>query len=364
MGWLLTYAAHSTILLVAAAVLDRWAKTDPPSRAGLWRAAALAGLFTASCSLLLSSGRQPAETAPHAVWIEADRRTTVGPEAPALARIETRVQRSATTNRSGVGLLWVWGLGVVVLFGRLMVDERARRRVVRGLRPAGPRGRRILEDVSGASMTATLWRSAEVAAPCLVDRRRIVLPDWCEDEMSDAELRGVLGHEWAHVVRRDTVWSALFQGLTTVLWFQPLNRLALARSRDAAELACDDRAVACTGDGYGLAASIARVAESLTPSAWVPDVSIFGAGGQPLEDRVRRILNPPPVRPSPRWLGPVLVLGVMAPACFLPALGPRERIRTVLAVERTLHVTDAPGPLVEVIVGTADRFVLLSSDDG
>lgn len=404
-AWLLTYAAHSSLLLCAAALLDHQVRSDPASRSLLWRTAAIAGVVTASIAWVGSApghvtltGGKAGGGAP-ALWIEAEHgsleRGRVDPPAVIDARrIETRrieatfvsvdtcsdvgapraavppaverLRSACSLHRSKAvwapPILWLWLLGIAFLSVRLGAELIGRRRVVRGLSPAGPRVCRVFGTLPGSPASATLWTSGEVAAPCVVGSR-IVLPRWCEEEMSDAELRGVLGHEFAHVLRRDPAWSLLFRGLVTVFWFQPLNRWAWARVRDASELACDDWTVEHTGDGYGLAASIARVAEALTPLRWVSDVSMLGAGRLPLEERVLRILKPSPVRARPPWLIPVLAALVVTPAWLLPTVGPFGRVATVVAVERVLHV-DSVGFDDEALLGRSELIVFRRAERG
>ncbi len=71
-------------------------------------------------------------------------------------------------------------------------------------------------------------------------RRACPASRFCYARSNDAELRAVLAHEFAHVHRRDVLWSGLLPAVAAALWIQPLNRVALVRVSEAAEHACDD----------------------------------------------------------------------------------------------------------------------------
>lgn len=112
---------------------------------------------------------------------------------------------------------------------------------------------------SGEPAHASLTKSADALAEKLGTKRvPIIVVDgvsspflWCfgrlvlvwprhlADGPLDAELRGVMAHELAHVVRRDhwIAWGALAAGI--LWWWNPLCRLVRRELEDAAEFACD-----------------------------------------------------------------------------------------------------------------------------
>ena len=56
----------------------------------------------------------------------------------------------------------------------------------------------------------------------------------------------MLAHEVAHLVRRDPHWLVAARVIETVLFVQPLNRLARLRLQEVAEYLSDDWAMART----------------------------------------------------------------------------------------------------------------------
>jgi BlaR1 peptidase M56 len=88
-----------------------------------------------------------------------------------------------------------------------------------------------------------------------------VLPDGIEQQLSPSELTALLAHEVAHLVRRDPWWLVIGEVLCSCLAFQPLNFLARRRWQQAAELLCDDWAVAQRISATSLASCLTRIAE-------------------------------------------------------------------------------------------------------
>ncbi|MBI3347116.1 MAG: M48 family metalloprotease, partial [Burkholderiales bacterium] len=211
---------------------------------------------------------------------------------------------------AGLGLQWAWlrrsvrRLPVLVdprwqgLAARLAADMGVPRPALRHARPG--------------------W-----ASPLLAPGRVLCLPAWCLD-LPDDEARAVLGHELAHLRRRDPAWRLLAAVLRALLWPQALNRVALQRLDLLAELACDAAAAAPSGQRLALAQSLLRCAEALKGQgvSHGPALACGAASaGSPLFARVRRLLKPddnaPRERRALRW---GLVTAMLAALVALPAV--------------------------------------------
>ena len=120
---------------------------------------------------------------------------------------------------------------------------------------------------------------------------RIVLPIGIENRLTPAELRALLAHELAHLVRGDTIWLWIGRVLCSCLAFQPCNFVARAAWRRAAEFQCDDWAVRHAVDPLTLARSLTLVAEWRLNSRVC--AATLAASGQRshLTDRVERLLH-------------------------------------------------------------------------
>jgi len=92
-------------------------------------------------------------------------------------------------------------------------------------------------------------------------RWTIVLPTGMEQRLGKDELKALLAHELAHLVRGDVRWLWIGRVLCSCLAFQPLNFLARRRWQHAAEFLCDDWAVGRGGSAISLARCLTRIAE-------------------------------------------------------------------------------------------------------
>ena len=92
-------------------------------------------------------------------------------------------------------------------------------------------------------------------------RWTIVLPANSDKRLCKDELRALLAHELAHLVRGDLWWLWIGRLLCACLAFQPLNFLARRRWRQATEYLCDEWALQCGVTGLSLARCLTRIAQ-------------------------------------------------------------------------------------------------------
>ena len=135
------------------------------------------------------------------------------------------------------------------------------------------------EPADGAAFTGGLLRPF------------ICLPRRSWDRLDAEERHAVLGHELAHVRWADATLLALVRAVTDLLWFVPGSGRLARQLAVAVELAADDGALAGGARPLKLASALLR---SISPA---PAAAIGAAGGA-LQQRVRRLLNPQPSRPS------------------------------------------------------------------
>lgn len=169
---------------------------------------------------------------------------------------------------------------------------------------------------------------------------QIVLPARAVEELSSQELRGLLAHELAHLVRGDQWWLLLGRLLAVCFGWQPLNRIALREWQRASEYLCDAWAIQRSVPRLSLARCLTTVAE------WrlVGLATVAGLGsGNPsnLSQRVERLVDDVPLAdPWQRYsrrhllaaLGCAIAVGMvsLAPAATLPG---RPEVTIATAVD-------------------------------
>jgi Zn-dependent protease with chaperone function len=150
----------------------------------------------------------------------------------------------------------------------------------------------LLRMIPRAPEVVLLW-APDGAEPAAfgINRWTIVLPQRAVVALSEDELRALLAHELAHLVRGDSLWLCICRVLCSCLAFQPLNHLARREWQRTAEFLCDNWAISRTGSPLALARCLTEVAswrlETPAPAA------ILAATGRKsgLVDRIERLLD-------------------------------------------------------------------------
>lgn len=328
--WLATYAVHSTLLVLTALLLtSRWSpvRLGVSARDLLWKCALIGGLITASIQPVLGRvpvggrwdlGRVGAVNQEVRVVIrnlERPVETNIAPSSTTLGVPVHRPDAAFVTLLSGVSLarvaiVLVWTVGALVALltharGVTRLDRWLRSRRQVELSPASD-VLRYLTQQAGLRRPVYLSTSDQLWSPAAIDGSEICVPRRFLTDVGVLEQESILAHELAHVVRRDVLWLRLTNLVTTVFFFQPLNRVARARWLDNAEFAADDWAVRQTRDPLRLARGLAAVASWIETSK--PRLALPGMASSKrstLVRRVTRLTTPrhPAEHASPRpWL--------------------------------------------------------------
>lgn len=341
--WLCSYLLHSSLLIGGLWAAERagWlAGMATATQETLWRLALLGGLVSASLPLLPTASdavpgdmARPALVAQDAAPLPADVKPIVvdAPVATApsaqLGALPLATSLAPSAHDVAVGFVALWLAGALLMLLGLALQWVWLRRVVRRLPEVVDRRWRELAAGLALDLRVPLpaLRHARAgwASPLLAPGRVLCLPAWSLD-LPDDEARAVLGHELAHLQRRDPAWRLLAAVIKALLWPQALNRVALQRLDLLAELACDAAAAAPCGQRLALAQSLLRCAEALKAQGGRHGPALAcgaASAGSPLFARVRSLLRPegeegPRERRGLRWglAGVMLVALVALPA--------------------------------------------------
>jgi beta-lactamase regulating signal transducer with metallopeptidase domain len=338
-GWLLTYAVHSTVLLLLAWILASRVKSHR-IRETLWKTALFGGFLTATGQSLLSVRPLGGRMTVAAVQ-PAPAGVSEGPRAGIVSNeIESDAAGLADPSAAGSGLtsdspppvglrfsaltliLMAWGAGAALLLARYLVLRLRFARRIAARRPVteGPVAEMLAELCAEAGVIRPVVLSASRAlpSPVALGGREIAVPEAALTDLEPGQQRSMLAHELAHLERGDPRWLTAACLAECVGFVQPLNRLARKRMQESAEYLCDEWAVRRTGSGVLLAKCLAKVAEWLESAPRTVPLAGMAEDRSHLVARVRRLLDghPFPKAPARKTLhivsGAILALTILA----------------------------------------------------
>ncbi len=333
--WLLTYAAHGALLTALAALAERTRWGAAASRRdALWKLALVGGIVTSVGFVAVGSAPSGA----------AVRLSPTGVIAPAV--------ESGGASWLAVG--WIVITAVLALRAarawHVGVRSAGRRRVMR----AGAARAILMEILGPAADRVTLTCSRTLAVPVAFGRE-ICVPVRALRELRHDELRALLAHEAAHVVRRDAAWLMISAAVRTLGWWQPLNVVAAARLRLAMELCCDERAAADRDERDALARCLVKVAEWSVADLRPAPLAAMASRGSALRHRLDSLLHDAPRnnRRARPWLW---VTAVALPAVWLaPVVTVANLSRAPAAAIRLVRQAPAPDAAPAPVAAESER---------
>lgn len=308
-GWLLTYLFHSTLLLGPVLVLSYVLRQRALwLQEGLLRLALLGGVLSAALMPLTLSGEpRPAAVTSSAEAIPLGPSLTVGqhlqPAAPAVSAPLRPAPRLESPPRALVLRAGAWPqhlvlasltLTLALLAGYLGAWRRLGRLLADRTPVRDPEVLALLAPLLAAARLrdVRLSASGRIAVPLALGTRRpeICLPERALTGLPRDELRGILGHEVAHLMRRDPAYCIAARLIADLLPLQPLNRLVGRRLAELMEYSCDDFSAERTGRPLALARSLTEVAGWLLGRRGAEQVPGALRTESELGSRVRRLI--------------------------------------------------------------------------
>ena len=281
---LLNAAWQIPLVLAAVSMGSRLLRSSPARQHVLWLCA-----FALCCAAPVASLRSYRGAAVASVPGRPGPVTLV-----ATAHLPVPITADSAGGRIILGAYLV---SVVWAAGRLAASWRRTRQSVAGARKVDlPPEFSVAAAKCQASLGAPppeVLCSPTAATPfiCGTTRPAIVLPESVREAASADAALAILGHETAHVRRRDFLWNAIVESIFPLVAFHPAAHWIRRGVRCARELACDDLVTSHLLDGSRYAASLLDVA-LMTASAPALNPSLGTVGLGALEDRVRRLVVP------------------------------------------------------------------------
>jgi bla regulator protein blaR1 len=141
--------------------------------------------------------------------------------------------------------------------------------------------------------SVTILYSAEISVPITIGRRTILLPEALFDSDAPDLLSAAVGHEMAHIKRRDFALNLIYELLSLPLACHPAIMFIKRRIKETRELACDELVTERLLDASDYARSLLRLAES----AMVLHRSAYTLGAfdaDILEERIMKLIERKP----------------------------------------------------------------------
>lgn len=286
-------------LLVAAGKLAaRLLRRAPAAHLhGLWLVVLLAAVALPVASPFLAARRLVAEARSAPPIATGEPLAAAAGEGSAVPR--------AAAGPATLPPVAVGGAGRMVLFVYLALVAVAGLRLALAVRRAAGLRRRAEPIPAGSPASALASRlahelgvrrvdllmSGEVAGPVAVGTRRpaVLLPPWLLAGAGRGELESVLGHELAHVARRDCAVQLAVEALLLPLAPHPAAWWLRAELAKAREMACDETAAALAG-GRAYARSLLGLAVSIAGRS-NPAATLGAFDADNLEERMKRLLD-------------------------------------------------------------------------
>ena len=196
----------------------------------------------------------------------------------------------------------IWMTGAIVVFCYVLMGHLAAWRLYRTTRripDAWMEDAKQLTREAGLNRALRVVQSSAVSVPfALYLWRPIIVMPSAAGRWSQARIRAVLLHEFAHIKRNDLHLQGFAQLACVIYWFNPLLWFGAHQMRLERERACDDFVLLRGTSGADYAThlfEIARAGSALTAAPFA--VGLAGYRSQ-LEQRLIAIVNPGVARQS------------------------------------------------------------------
>lgn len=326
----------AAIALVAGACAAGARRARASARHVVWLLALAAAAVVPFASALPARSALPSPRTPPTAWPAVAAQSAASPDV-SIPRPSTHKQLSMPPA-VGRAILTAYAilvlLRIVGLWRALLATRAVRASAVTA--SMSPSMLRVAEECRQAIGIGpvVILASPDLEMPAVVGawRPAIIVPPSALEVSPPELLRALLGHEMAHVRRRDFLLNLLCELLAAPLFFHPALAWIRRRVRHTREEACDALVTSGLMDGPRYAGALVAVARAFQ-SARHPAAALALFDDDSLEDRVMKVLHPSSRSVSASRAAVVLAAIVLALASGLASAGavsvaPREDPRT------------------------------------
>ena len=272
-AWLLAQALTVTVLLFAMAPQGRNVSVLPPIELSPMQESAVPAAAAAVEAAAPPLGAAPQSPEPSVRWLV----------------------------RAAQAWLAMYLAGVAVAGGRLVLAQRALRRLVRGAcRLADPGAHPGFGGAQAAAVTVAVFETGLAVSPMLVGVRRpvLLLPRHLRD-FDVVQQQMIIAHELTHLRRHDPMWMAASIAAQTALWFNPAVRKLGERLTWAQARRWCGRWSHRPGRITSPSAGNFREPSPLTTPSPAAGIGPMAGAPQPGSSKCSRAIRPSPAPPKP-----------------------------------------------------------------
>jgi len=307
MVFLLNAAWQVTFVALVAAAIDRLLLRTASARNRhlLWVAA-----LTVSLALPFATPLriQPAAVAPASPAVRTPASTPAlgmsTDPAPASAPVnaasrEFKIPTLSFGRTTAEIVLVLYSLLLLFRLGGLAAAWNRTRVILRQAREVElpPAVRRALDRCREAMGTGEVRvLASELPVPLTLGTLRpaVILPSQVMEQADTDVVTSAVGHELAHIARRDYLFNLVYEISSLPLWFHPALALVLRRIRETREVRCDELVTERLQDARVYAQSLVELAGAALPFGRAAATITVGiADADILEERVKNLLNRP-----------------------------------------------------------------------
>lgn len=292
-AWLISFLVHSSLWLGLAWFLTLlFTSMHARTREAIWYTAIVASLLVPSIHALAPASFASLWTLP----IPSALLSSSGSDQGAVNFVASRFAESRESWQGYALLAWIAISGAFLLF--YVARLSMLRRVLSPSEIGGASRAAVvltwLSQRAGLRRPPRLTESESLSSPIALGfgmRAEICVPTRALHELDNEQFRAMLGHEVAHLLRRDPLRLGALHLLQAVFFFQPLYRIAGCELQRAAEEQCDAWAASFIEDRLAVASCLTVVAGWLLPQHRQFPVVGMTRGRSSLTRRVNRLMD-------------------------------------------------------------------------